>query len=112
MIRTFAASGILAALISSAREAKLEQSLAALQDTNDRWAVVTGCGERTGIGASTARTLASRGFGVVVVAGHESDAKALARRLRLDYGTQCIPVAADFEADAAAAVNSLRSTLR
>lgn len=90
----------------------MEQALSAIQDTTDRWAVVTGCDERAGIGASTARTLSSRGYSVVVVAGHEADAKALARRLRLDYGTQCISVAADFETDAAAAVNALRSKLR
>lgn len=115
VIRTVAASGLLVALLSSAREARLEQSLTILADpssSSERWAVVTGCGERAGLGSSAAKTLASKGYGVVVVADHEAEAKALVRRLRLDYGTPCIPVVADFESDAAAAVRSLRSSLR
>ncbi|KAJ8609123.1 hypothetical protein CTAYLR_006068 [Chrysophaeum taylorii] len=110
LVKTVAACGLLKASYSMYQASRL--ALAPLDDTEGRWAVVTGCGEISGIGASTARSLAARGYDVVVVAGRDGDARALARCLRLDFGTQCIAVAADFETDAAASVRALRRTLR
>lgn len=114
VIRSIAACGLCGAAFAAAREARLESTLPSVdpESKGGTWAVVTGCGERAGLGASVARALAARGFGVVVVAAREADAKVVARRLRLDHGAPCVALGADFDADALASVHTLRVALR
>ena len=116
VIRVIAGCGLSGAALSAVSEARVEKMLPSVEPGLDSatrpWAVVTGCGERSGLGASVARALAARGFGVVVVAANEDDAKVLARRLRMDHNGPCVPVAADFDADALNSVQTLRAALR
>lgn len=110
-VKTLTAVGIAVAFAGTLQENEVQIRIARLGDPRDSWAVVTGCDESTGVGASTARALASRGYGVVVVTTKESAARTLARQLRVDYKAQCIAVGADFESDASAAVAYVRSRL-
>lgn len=111
-LKTLTAVGVAVALTGALRDTDVQFRIERLGNPRDRWAVVTGCGESTGVGASTARSLASRGYGVVVVATKESEARMLARQLRVDYKAQCIAVGADFESDASAGVAFVRSRLK
>uniref|UniRef100_A0A7S3K3M0 Uncharacterized protein n=1 Tax=Aureoumbra lagunensis TaxID=44058 RepID=A0A7S3K3M0_9STRA len=110
VVRGLAACGLGAAGIGAARQARLESMLPSL-DPASSWAIVTGCEERAGIGASAARALAARGFGVVIVASTEAEAKAMARRLRADHKVPCLPVAVELSGDARHAVHELRHAL-
>ena len=108
-IKCGAATGFGVALVATVREARLEQRAAPLE--GEPFALVTGCGDE--LGASAAEALARRGYGVALVSAREGDAKALARRLRADYGARCVAIGCPGLADdARGSVRSLYKKLR